>query len=167
MTSVLPACVPARGTTLTSAPSTANSPRILRLRPLRVAEIVEPIEQLLLRHVVAAPNLERPREDARQHAIALAVQARVDHPRERHVVVAGERAGDDEQHRDGDEGVLRRARVGRREPSRALASPRAGLRFAGVVSGLGGGIRASAPSDVRGRAAVPARAFGRAPGRNG
>ena len=92
--------MPARGTTLTSGAVDGELARILYLRPLCVAEIVEPIEQLLLRHVVAAPNLERPREHARQHAIALAVQARVDHPRERHVVVAGERAGHDEQDRD-------------------------------------------------------------------
>ena len=92
---------------------------ILCLGPLRVTEIVEPIEQLLLRHVVAAPKLERPREDPGQHPVALAVQARIDHPREHHVVIAGERAGHDEQDRDGDKGVLRRARVGRRHPASA------------------------------------------------
>ena len=56
---------------------------------LRVAEIVQPIDQLPLGQRLAAAQLERPREDARQHAVALAVQPRVDQAREADVVVAG------------------------------------------------------------------------------
>ena len=52
----------------------------LCLCALRVAEIVQPIEQLFLRDIVAAAKLEGPGEHARQYTIALAVQARVDHP---------------------------------------------------------------------------------------
>ncbi len=68
-----------------------------------VAELVEPIDQLLLGHRLAAAQLERPRQHAREHRRSLAVQARVDQPREAHVVVAGddaeEEGGDGE--RDG------------------------------------------------------------------
>ena len=55
---------------------------LLDARALGVAEVVQPIDELLLGERLAAAQLERPREDARQHAIALAVQARVDQPAE-------------------------------------------------------------------------------------
>ena len=56
---------------------------LLERRALRVAEVVQPIDELPLGQRLAAPQLERPREDARQDAVALAVQARVDQARER------------------------------------------------------------------------------------
>ena len=76
---------------------------LLEAIAVRVAELVEPIDQLLLGHRLAAAQLERPRQDAREHGRALAVQARVDQPREADVVVAGddaeEEGGDGERDR--------------------------------------------------------------------
>ena len=109
---------------------------ILRVRALRVAEVVQPIEQLLLRDVIAAPNLERPRKHARQHAIALAVQARVDHPREGHVVVAGECAGDDKERRGGNNAVFRDAGIGRCKAPGAIPQGRQTRPLCRVASGF-------------------------------
>ena len=52
----------------------------LHQRPLRVAEIVEAIDQLALRYAFAPPNFERAREYARQHSICFTMEPRVDHP---------------------------------------------------------------------------------------
>ena len=41
---------------------------LLGVRALRVAEVVQPIDELALGQRLAAAELERPREDARQHA---------------------------------------------------------------------------------------------------
>ncbi len=106
---------------LTSGAGDGELAGFLGLRALGVSEVVEPIEQLFLRDVVAAPDFERPREDARQHAIALAVEARVDHPRKGHVVVAGEGAHHDEHRRRGDGDVFRRFGVGARQHDQAVA----------------------------------------------
>jgi hypothetical protein len=96
----------------------------LRLRALCVAEIVEPIQQFLLGHIVAAADFERPREHPRQHAIAFAVEARVDHPRKRHVVVTGEAAGEEEKAAERQGSVKRRLRVSPRHAAGAIAKRR-------------------------------------------
>ena len=57
-------------------------------RALRVAQIVEAIDELVVAQRLAPVQLERARVDAGQHAIALAVQARVDLPPEDHPPVA-------------------------------------------------------------------------------
>ena len=49
-----------------------------RLVPLGVAEIVQPIDELTLGERLTAPQFERAGEDARQHALALAVQPLID-----------------------------------------------------------------------------------------
>ena len=69
---------------------------LLRLGPLRVAEIVQPVDELRLPERLPAPEIHRPREDARQHPVALAVQPRLDLPRELDVVVP-----EGARHRDG------------------------------------------------------------------
>src|SRR5439155_8648544 len=51
----------------------------LHQRPLRVAEIVEAIDQLALRHAFAPPNFKRSREHAWQHAVGFTMEPRVDH----------------------------------------------------------------------------------------
>ena len=91
----------------------------------------------------AAPELERPREDARQHAVALAVEPRVDHPRERDVVVAG-RAHSTITNRTAAAmaGVLDGARIRRAKRARAArtepaTAPSAGVRIACRGLGLG------------------------------
>ena len=50
------------------------------LGPLRVAEVVQPVDQLAVGQRLPAPQLERTRKDARKHGVALAVQPRVDEP---------------------------------------------------------------------------------------
>jgi hypothetical protein len=54
--------------------------RLLQMIAVGVAELVQPIDELLFRHPLSASQLERPREHAREHGGALAVQARVDQP---------------------------------------------------------------------------------------
>ena len=61
---------------------------LLRVSPAGVAQIVEPIDELCGLQGLAAVNLERTAEDAGIHAQHLAMNARVDHPRENDVVVA-------------------------------------------------------------------------------
>ena len=95
-------------------------PGVLHLGTLCVPEIVEPIEQLFLRHIVATANLEGAREDAGQHPIALAVQPGVDHAREREVVVTRQGARHHEQRRGRDDRVLRRTRVGGGDMARTV-----------------------------------------------
>ena len=56
--------------------------RLLDARSLRVAEVIQPVDELVCAHRLAAIQLERPGVDARQHAVALAVQAVVDLPAE-------------------------------------------------------------------------------------
>ena len=56
---------------------------------LRISEIVEPVDQLAVGERLAASQFERTSEDARQHAVALAMQARVDEVPEAHPVVRG------------------------------------------------------------------------------
>ena len=57
-----------------------------------VAEVVEPLDQFGLGQGLAGAQLERAREHARHGAVALAGQPFVEHPRERHVVVARDAA---------------------------------------------------------------------------
>ena len=54
---------------------------------LRVAEVVQADDQLLLAERLPLAQHDRPRVHARQRALALAVQAGIDEPRERDVVV--------------------------------------------------------------------------------
>ncbi len=78
---VLPARSPPRGVIAIALRATANSPGCSAVAPLRVAEVVEPGDQLLLGERLAAPELDRPGVDARQRALALAVQPCVDEAR--------------------------------------------------------------------------------------
>ena len=55
--------------------------RLLQGGALRVAEIVQPIDQLPVGERLPAPQLERAGEDARQHRLTFAVQPGVDEPR--------------------------------------------------------------------------------------
>ena len=79
--------------------------RLLQLRPLCVSKIIESIDQLSIGQRLAAAQLERPREHARKHRVALAVQPRVDQAREADVVVAGDEPQNDERNRSGERGV--------------------------------------------------------------
>ena len=60
--------------------------RLLDARALRVADVVQPRDELALADLLAGLQRQGTREDARHRAVALAVQARVDDARERHVV---------------------------------------------------------------------------------
>ena len=73
---------------------------LFRAVAVRIAEIVQPVDHLRRRQPLAAPDDERPREDARIGPLHFAVQPRVDHPRERDVVVPDE--GEDNQRGDED-----------------------------------------------------------------
>src|SRR4029450_10293856 len=69
-------------------------------RALRVAEIVQPVDQLAIGERLSAPQLQRPREDARAHRLALSVEAGVDELGEARVVVTGDEEGEDERNRE-------------------------------------------------------------------
>ena len=99
--------------------------RLLDPGPLRVAEIVQPVDELPVGQRLAGVQLERPGEDAREGARPFAVQPGVDDPRQRDVVVG--------QHPDDD------GRAGRPGPPRrttaiavagAAAAGRSGSRLA-------------------------------------
>src|SRR5207249_475068 len=64
-------------------------PRFAERRPLCVPEVIELVDELTVGERLAAAQLERTREDARQHAIAFPVQLPVNQPREADVVVPG------------------------------------------------------------------------------
>ena len=70
---------------------------VRRCRAVRVAEVVEAVDELVRRQRLAAVQLERTGEDARVDPLHLAVNARVDHPGEQDVVVAHDRRQDDER----------------------------------------------------------------------
>jgi hypothetical protein len=67
---------------------------LLRAGAMGVAEIVELRDEVLLGDRLAAAQFDRARVDARQRALALAVQARVDEAREGDVVVGERGAGE-------------------------------------------------------------------------
>ena len=69
-------------------PADRELARLLRVCPAGVAEIVEPIDELCGLQRLAAVNLDRTAEDAGIDTQHLAMNARVDHPRENDVVVA-------------------------------------------------------------------------------
>ena len=68
-------------------PADREFARLLGAGAVRVAEIVQPIDQLPLGEGLAAVQLERPGEDARIGPRHLAAHPRVDHPREDDPVV--------------------------------------------------------------------------------
>jgi hypothetical protein len=70
-------------------------PGLLEHRPLRVAEVVEAIDELRLGQRLAAAQLQRPGEHLRKYRRALAVQPRIEQPRKADVVIAD---GETEQH---------------------------------------------------------------------
>jgi hypothetical protein len=72
--------------------------------PVRVAQIVEPRDELELGDGLPAAQFHRSREDARQRALPLAMQARIDHPRERDVVVGEDRRGQHDERAEGVQG---------------------------------------------------------------
>ena len=98
--------LPPRGMTDNGAGADGELAGLLDAGPLRVAEIVQPVDDLGGAERLALAQLERPREDTRQHAFALAVQARVDLPREGHVVVAEDRRQHNRWQRERDDDVL-------------------------------------------------------------
>ena len=103
--------------------------RLVGVRALRVAEIVQPIDHLLLGDPLAAIERERPREDARIRPLELALHARVDQLRERDVVVAENRRAEDERDADADKRPeLPATAAGKREPG-------AGTSFCGGLRG--------------------------------
>src|SRR5262249_56651751 len=61
--------------------------------------VVEAVDQLSVAERLTAPQLERPREHTREDGLAFAVEPLVDEPREADVVIAGEKEGDNERHR--------------------------------------------------------------------
>jgi hypothetical protein len=63
---------------------------------LGVPEVVQPVDELPLGERLATPELEGPSKDTRQHALAGALQALIDQPGERYVVVA---CGEGDEHR--------------------------------------------------------------------
>ncbi len=60
---------------------------LVRARALRVADVVQAIDELPFRERLAAPQFQGPCEHARQDAVALAVEPAVDEVREADVVV--------------------------------------------------------------------------------
>src|SRR5262249_12995395 len=83
-----------------SARTDGKLARLLERRALRVAEIVESIDELPIAQRLTAPELQRPCVDARQHGLTFTVQALVDQSREPDVVVAGDKKSNNE--RDGE-----------------------------------------------------------------
>ena len=65
-----------------------------------VFQLVEPIDQLAIGHPLAAAQLQRARQHAREHRFARAAQPRVNQVRETDVVIGGRQAQDDR--RDGE-----------------------------------------------------------------
>ena len=57
--------------------------------PLRVSELVQPVDELPVVHRLPAPDLQRTGQHAREHAVALAVQPLIDEPGEADVVIRG------------------------------------------------------------------------------
>ena len=78
--------------------------RLLELFPVRIAEVVEPVDELPLGERLAAAQLERTRENAREHRFALAVQPRVDQVCEADVVIGRDEAEHDGRYRRGERG---------------------------------------------------------------
>jgi len=92
---------------------------------MRVAEVVQADEEILVRDRLPEPQLHGAREHARQHAVAFAVQPRVDDARELHVVVP--------EHAEADQGEDAEHRERTAQPDPAPGRTRVGLR------GWGGG----------------------------
>ena len=82
-----PSDLPPRIISATAFWPTANSPGSLDLRHLRVAEVVQPIDQLPVGQRLSRSELERPGEDAGKRPRPLAVQPGVDDARQGDVVV--------------------------------------------------------------------------------
>ena len=78
----LPARSPPRGASQTLVLPDRELAGLLHGGALRVAQVVQARDQVLLREVLAAAELDGPAVDAGQRPLALAVQPRVDHPRE-------------------------------------------------------------------------------------
>ncbi len=103
---------------------------LLDARALRVAKVVEAVDQLVIAKRLSLVQLERPRVDAGQHAIALAVQARVDLSAEGHPPVAEHADGDHAAEQDHQRQCRSRARAGLRmiRPRSRPAGRRLGRR---------------------------------------
>jgi hypothetical protein len=69
--------------------------RLLDALAVRVAEIVQPVDQLAFGERLAAAELERAREDAWKHRFAFAMQPRVDEMREPNVGIRRREAEED------------------------------------------------------------------------
>ena len=124
MASSFPVWLPARGITDDDGAVDGELTGILHLRALGVPKVIQSVDHLSLREALASANLQGAREDSREHSIALAMKAGVDHLRELHVVVACQRAPDDEQRGGCDGRVFRRSRMGVHKSTRAVAQPR-------------------------------------------
>ena len=109
----------------------ANSPACSAVGPVRVAEVVQPVDELVRRQRLAAVQLERAGEDAGIDPLHFAVDPRVDHPREEDVVVAHDRRQDDERAGEADQREELPARLRRGAHGPFLA----GLALAPAVPG--------------------------------
>jgi hypothetical protein len=103
---------------------------LLRPGPLGIPEVVQPIHQLVLAKRLSSAELHRPTVHAGQHALPLAVQARVDEARESRIRVAEDRRGDQGRQAE-DDGEDEPPAAGLRAPGRRLLRGRA-LRRHGV-----------------------------------
>ena len=87
----------------TASRPTVNSPGCSALRAMRIAEVVQSVDDLGRRQRLAAPQLERPGEDTRVGPLRFAVQARVDHPGEADIEIDANDRQDDEDTASADE----------------------------------------------------------------
>ena len=71
-------------------------------RALRVADVIEPADELCLAHVLAGLKCQRAREDSGYGAVSLAVQALVDDAAVRHVEIRDGAEHDHAQHAQAD-----------------------------------------------------------------
>ena len=79
----------------------ANSPGFSSVLALRVAEVVQPIDELAVGQRLAAPQLERPGEARAEARVSRSpCEPRVDQPREADVVVGGGEAQEDRRNRE-------------------------------------------------------------------
>jgi hypothetical protein len=105
-------------------------------RPSRVAQVVQALDQPLVGHRLPGAQLQRPGVDPRPRALDLAVQPRLDHARQRHVVVAEHAHDEEERARE------RRHQVAQPAPlaadTRRRGGARAGLRHGHGLSRLFG-----------------------------
>ena len=102
------------------APADGELAGPLDARPVRVPEIVQAVDELAIGERLPAVQLEGTREHARQHAIALAREARLDLPREGGVVVRERRDEHPRDRRQQDPRIDQPLAPAHRDPPEAL-----------------------------------------------